>query len=177
MTDAAASESGSVFRLIYRSHSLIASDQRRSELGAIFNSARRNNKRLGVTGALVISEQSFVQALEGDESVVRDLYASITQDARHDNVSLLEAEVVEGRTFGRWAMAQVGTDGGSDIRLMSHAQKGVIVSTPGADRSVTPSRRACSLPCAVRSPRRRSTSEEASARAARAVETSPSSAG
>ena len=85
MTDAAASESGSVFRLIYRSHSLIASDQRRSELGAIFNSARRNNKRLGVTGALVISNTSFVQALEGDESIVRDLYASITQDARHDN--------------------------------------------------------------------------------------------
>ena len=133
----AAGESESVFRLIYHSQSLIASDQRRSELGKIFTTARRNNKRLGVTGALMVSGDSFVQTLEGDEAVVRDLYAAITQDARHDSVSLLEEQVVDGRTFGRWAMAKVGTDGASDIRLLSNASKGVIVAVPGTDPSVT----------------------------------------
>lgn len=136
-TDAATTDSGSVFRLIYRSHSLVASDQRRSELGEIFTTARRNNKRLGVTGALIVSGDAFVQALEGDESVVRELYATISQDARHDDLSILEEQDVDGRTFGRWAMAKVATDGGSDIRLVSNASKGVIVATPGADPSVT----------------------------------------
>ena len=123
------------FRLMYRSHSLIAADKRKTSLGSIFTTARRNNRQLG---ALVISDDHFVQALEGDESVVRDLYARIGQDSRHEDVTLLEAEVVDGRVFGRWAMAKVATDGGSDIRLMSNASKGVIVATPGADPSVTP---------------------------------------
>ena len=138
MTDTVASESGPVFRLIYRSHSLIAPEQLKSELGEIFTTARRNNKRLDVTGALVISGDSFAQALEGDESVVRDLYATISQDARHDNLSVLEEQDIDGRTFGRWAMAKVATDGGADIRLLSNAKKGVIVDTAGADPSVTP---------------------------------------
>ena len=138
MIDADASEPTAIFRLIYRSHSLIAADQRKSELGAIFTTARRNNKRLGVTGALVISDESFVQALEGDESVVRDLYASISQDARHESITVLEEQVVDGRTFGRWAMAKVAADDGPDIRLLSNAKKGTIVSAPGADQSITP---------------------------------------
>jgi hypothetical protein len=146
MTDlpgGAATESQSIFRLIYRSHSLIASDESKNVLGEIFTTARHNNKRLGVTGALVVSEDVFVQALEGDEPVVRDLYATISKDPRHDDVRVLEEQVVEGRTFGRWAMAKVATDGGADIRLMSNASKGVIVAAArGADPTATPEQEA-----------------------------------
>lgn len=126
--DGATNEPQSVFRLMYSSHSLIGSDQRTTELGEIFTTARRNNKRLGVTGALVVSGDSFVQTLEGDEQVVRELYATISQDARHDEVKTLEEQVVETRAFGRWAMAKVADDGGSDIPLLSNASKGVIVA-------------------------------------------------
>ncbi len=132
-----AGASGSVFPLIYASHSLVAADQRRTELGEIFTTARRKNRRLGVTGALVISGDAFAQVLEGEESVVRELYATITQDARHDRLEVLEEQHVDGRTFGRWAMAKVAEDGGSDIRLLSNAQKRVIVAAPG-DPTVTP---------------------------------------
>jgi len=68
-----ADDSGPVFRLIYSSHSRIAPDHTTTELGEIFTVARRKNKALGVTGALVITEDSFAQTLEGDETVVRDL--------------------------------------------------------------------------------------------------------
>lgn len=122
-----------VFRLIYRSQSLIAADERKTVLGGIFTTARRNNRRLGVTGALVISGDSFVQALEGDETVVRDLYATIGHDARHEELTILEEQPVGDRTFGRWAMAKVAQDGGADIRLLSNAKKGVIVDAPGRD--------------------------------------------
>ncbi len=137
-SEAAAAESGSIFRLIYGSRSLIASEQRRTELADIFTTARRKNRRLGVTGALVISGDAFAQVLEGEESVVRELYATIDRDARHEDLVVLEEQLVAGRVFGRWAMAKVAEDGGADIRLLSHAKKGVIVAAPGEDPSVTP---------------------------------------
>ena len=115
--------------------------RRKSELGAIFTTARTNNKRLGVTGALVITEDAFAQTLEGDEGVIRELYESICGDPRHDRVTLLEEETVDDRTFGRWAMARVSEDGGPDIRLLSNATKGSIVAA-SPDAHVTPEQEA-----------------------------------
>lgn len=141
-SNGAAGASQPTFRLIYRSHSLVPGDQTREVLGEIFTTARRNNKRLGVTGALVISDDTFVQALEGDEAVVRDLYATICNDPRHDELTVLEEQLVEGRIFGRWAMARVADNGGADIRLMSNAAKGVIVAARVSDPTVTPEQEA-----------------------------------
>jgi hypothetical protein len=124
------------FRLIYRSHNRIPSDRRKSELGAIFSAARSTNKRLGVTGALLTSGDWFVQALEGDEAVVRDLYARIGKDARHERVVEIESGEVDGRVFSRWAMARVSADGEHDIPLLANAAKGGI--TPAAPRPTTP---------------------------------------
>lgn len=126
-----------VFRLIYSSHSCIAAEDSKSELGAIFTTARTNNKRLGVTGALVITEDAFAQTLEGDERVVRELYDGICHDPRHERVTLLAEETVDDRTFGRWAMARVSEDGGPDIRLLSNAAKGSIVAA-SPDAHITP---------------------------------------
>lgn len=142
MQDTTASESQPVFRLIYRSHSVIAEEDRATGLGEIFTTARRKNKRSGVTGALMISGDSFVQTLEGEEAVVRELYATISQDPRHDGLSILQELDVEARTFGRWAMAKVADGDGPDIRLLSNAEKGVIVAAPGRDPSVTPEQKA-----------------------------------
>ena len=139
---AAADDAQPTFRLIYRSRSLIGADERRAELGDIFTTARRKNRGLDVTGALVLSGDSFAQVLEGDEAVVRGLYATIREDPRHEDVAVLDEQTVDGRAFGRWAMARVATDGAADIRLMSNAQRGVIVAVPGADSTVTPDQEA-----------------------------------
>lgn len=140
MTDTKAAEpheSGPAFRLIYRSQSLVAPDERKTSLGEIFTTARRNNKALGITGALIVSGAGFVQALEGDETAVRALYATITEDPRHEGLMIVEEGDVEARVFGRWAMAEVAEDGRPDIRLVSNAAKGVI-TTAGPDPSRTP---------------------------------------
>ena len=126
-----------MFRLIYSSRSRIAPDESTPELGDIFATARRNNKRLDVTGALVVTDDAFAQALEGDEAVVRQLYDAIAQDPRHEAVTILEAETVEDRTFGRWAMAKVAEEGGPDIRLMSNSGRRTIVAA-GPDEHITP---------------------------------------
>ena len=113
----------------------------RTRLGLIALLAARRVKaeklRLGVTGALIISGDAFVQTLEGDEAVVRDLYATIAADERHDQLTVLEESTAE-RAFGRWAMAQVGEDGAADIQLASNSSKGVIAAVARRDLGVTP---------------------------------------
>ena len=99
------------FRLIYRSRDLIPPEGRKKELGSLFGVARFQNKERHVCGALLLSEETFVQVLEGEESVVRDLFAHIEKDSRHDSVTVLESGVVAAPAFSRWAMAKVAEDG------------------------------------------------------------------
>jgi hypothetical protein len=110
-----------VFRLTYRSRDRIPAADRRKELGALFTQARRNNKDRDVTGALLVHGDWFVQVLEGDEDVVRGLYARIERDVRHERVALLDTRTVEHRVFGRWAMARVSDAADEpDIPLIAH---------------------------------------------------------
>lgn len=132
MSESAASD-GPTFRLMYRSHDRIPADRRKVELGALFGSARSNNKRNQITGALLLSDEVFVQTLEGEEAVVRRLFRRIQHDSRHDEVELLEAGDVEGRVFARWAMAKVAGDGEPDIPLIAHVD-GI---SPAAGRRTT----------------------------------------
>lgn len=123
---------GAVFRLVYRSHDRIPEDGRRAELGELFSQARSNNKRSGLTGALLLDRDWFVQTLEGDEAVVRALFARIEDDPRHDAVEVLEAGPVPGRLFARWAMAEVAASGRPDIPLIAHVD-GISPAAPRGD--------------------------------------------
>jgi hypothetical protein len=109
--------SGSLFRLLYRSHSLVPADRRPSALAEIFRVARAENERVGITGALLVTDHWFVQALEGEEAQVRSIFERIRTDDRHDLVTLIEASDVASRAFSRWAMAQVSASGQADIPL------------------------------------------------------------
>lgn len=122
------------FRLVYRSRDRIPLDRRRTGLGEVFAQARSNNKERDITGALLVSDDCFVQTLEGEETAVRALYARICQDPRHEDVELLEAHDVPARVFSRWAMAKIADDGEPDIPLLKN-KAGI---TPAAPRPSTP---------------------------------------
>lgn len=113
-----AEESENVWRLIYTSHNLADPAEQDDELDSILRAARRRNPELGVTGALLASEDWFAQTLEGPEALVRTLYADIERDPRHDRVSLLKSGPVDRRMFGRWSMARVAEDAGPEITLV-----------------------------------------------------------
>ena len=123
-----------VFQLIYRSTSRIDPDRRKQELGTLFSTARSRNKQRRITGALLCTDDSFVQLLEGDEAAVRTLFDHISHDPRHDAVSVVASGLVADRVFSRWAMAEVADDGSSDIPLIAH-QDGI---SPAAGRRTTP---------------------------------------
>jgi Sensors of blue-light using FAD len=127
-------DSGGIFRLIYRSRNRILYGQRTAELGSLFSTARAKNKRLNITGALLISGDWFAQTLEGAEDTVRELFATIERDERHEHVSLLEAHTVPERVFARWAMARVSADGEPDIPLIANT-RGIV---PATGRGTTP---------------------------------------
>jgi hypothetical protein len=134
MTSAAPDDATATFRLMYRSHSLIPDDSRKVELGSLFSQARSNNKKRGITGALLMYGDWFVQVLEGDETAVSDVFSRIREDPRHDTVSVLETGIVDARVFSRWAMARVDADDKPDVPLIAH-EDGI---SPAAGRPTTP---------------------------------------
>lgn len=135
MTEAEPGPSTSpVFRLVYRSRSAIPAEERRAGLADVFDVARSNNRRSGVTGALLVTDHYFVQTLEGDEERVRALYDRIAADPRHTDVTVVSESVPGVRVFSKWAMARVSADGSGDIPL--HTSEGRI--SPAAPSPVTP---------------------------------------
>ena len=124
---------GVVYRLIYRSRSVIPEQDRRAELGRLFTAARSHNKQLGITGALLLLGDCFVQTLEGVEAEVQALLGRIRADARHDSLELLETGLVDGRVFGRWSMAKVADEQDQpDLPLIAHV-KGISPAAPRGD--------------------------------------------
>ena len=133
--DQAAEDAAGVFRLMYCSHDRIPEERRKVEHGSLFTEARGNNKAKGITGALLLSRDWFVQTLEGDETAVRALYAVIEGDPRHDSVSLLETGTVPSRAFPRWSMDRVSDAADDpDTYLIAHTD-GI---SPATSRGSTP---------------------------------------
>jgi hypothetical protein len=91
-----------MFRLIYVSTARELMDK--DALLGILAKAREKNARLGITGMLLYKDGNFLQLLEGEESLVRDVYATIARDTRHfDSMIMMEEEVSE-RVFADWKM-------------------------------------------------------------------------
>lgn len=70
----------------------------------LLTQARRKNENLGITGMLLYREGAFMQVLEGEETVVRELYSTINQDRRHHGLITLDEGRLTERVFGEWSM-------------------------------------------------------------------------
>ena len=76
-----------------------------SELGAILDVARENNRRREVTGLLLYHDMQFFQVLEGRHPQVDQTFARIKMDRRHNGCLVIESRAAEARLFDGWAMA------------------------------------------------------------------------
>ena len=74
------------------------------ELSAILSASNRNNRRAGLTGALVFDDMWFLQILEGERRNVWETFNRISEDERHSRVLLVEKRDVSERVFGNWWM-------------------------------------------------------------------------
>lgn len=75
------------------------------ELLAILGKFKRNNDLLGITGMLLYKDGNFIQALEGEEQNVRNLFAKVSRDPRHRGVMTLAEGFRAERQFSGWSMA------------------------------------------------------------------------
>lgn len=74
------------------------------EIASILVSARRNNVRDELTGALVYNGHNFLQLLEGPDEKVEACLAVIRDDPRHSGMIEVRRRTIEARDFGEWAM-------------------------------------------------------------------------
>ena len=88
-------------QLIYRSQP-VGFDT--AMLAGILLSARRNNPRHDITGALICRSDMYLQLIEGPPAAIDSLYARIAADDRHGDVRLLLTDDVDHRMFPDWAM-------------------------------------------------------------------------
>ncbi|MCG6205756.1 BLUF domain-containing protein [Rhodopseudomonas sp. HC1] len=86
-------------------------------LGAILSSARRNNRLLGVTGALVFDRGLFAQFLEGEIRAVELVFENIQRDERHGDTQVLSFGVAAERAFRPWPMAFLGRTDEEHLRF------------------------------------------------------------
>lgn len=75
-----------------------------ADLNGILLTARRNNTRDGISGALVCRHDLYLQYLEGPADAITALYEKIAVDDRHVDVMLRAKGAAEARLFGDWAM-------------------------------------------------------------------------
>lgn len=74
------------------------------QMDEILATSRRNNRRVDVTGCLVVGGRRFLQVLEGPREAVEQTFVRISADPRHFAVVKLNDKPIEARSFARWAM-------------------------------------------------------------------------
>lgn len=92
-----------LYQLVYRSKASTPFSQ--NDLLALLGKARNFNSERNITGILLYGYNHFIQLLEGDDEVVRDLYFNrIYRDPRHHSAKILQESFVPKRLFSQWAM-------------------------------------------------------------------------
>ncbi|WP_440824802.1 BLUF domain-containing protein [Psychrobacter cryohalolentis] len=74
------------------------------EVARILEQAQRNNERNGITGALVINENYFLQVIEGARPVINNLLKKLIEDKRHFSLQIIECREIEERHWNKWSM-------------------------------------------------------------------------
>ncbi len=73
-------------------------------LNGILISARRNNLRDDITGALICRSDIYLQLIEGPEAAIEAAFSRIARDNRHDEVRRCVKAPITQRLFPAWAM-------------------------------------------------------------------------
>ncbi len=101
-----------MLRVIYISHHCgdFAGQEAIWEIDRILEASQTNNRKVGVTGALIFNAGIFGQILEGPAEAVEETFDRIQMDERHDAVTVLEIGQVAEPAFQGWSMGFVGAD-------------------------------------------------------------------
>lgn len=91
-----------LYELLYSSVS--TRNMQVNELLSLLHQARDKNARLGVTGLQLYRQCEFMQAIEGEEKVIRSLWNTIRFDERHFSARVIYEGLLQKRGFANWSM-------------------------------------------------------------------------
>tara|TARA_Y100001954_G_scaffold135267_1_gene144391 strand:- start:2174 stop:2605 length:432 start_codon:yes stop_codon:yes gene_type:complete len=77
---------------------------KQQELDSILRVSRENNPSRYITGLLVFANGVFIQVLEGPRKGVHQLFETICDDTRHEDVAILGEYTGQERIFAKWSM-------------------------------------------------------------------------
>lgn len=92
-----------------------------SQVEDIMNAAVAANAKRSVTGLLCFSSDHFLQLLEGDRTILSELFVKIANDDRHRAVTLLDYREIDGRECPEWSMRYVPIAGALAPNLLRYA--------------------------------------------------------
>ena len=96
-------------RLIYRSVSQ-PTKLDANGLRKMVNNAANNNRRMGINGILTVSNNCFLQVLEGVPKFVNQTFIKIAKDDRHRDIELISYEEIVKSEFSDWSMKLIQLD-------------------------------------------------------------------
>jgi hypothetical protein len=91
-----------LYTLVYVS--VATNPMNEEELHSLLEECRTNNEKHNITGMLLYRDGYFIQALEGEEEIVTELYNNIAADPRHERCLTVYRNRITDRAFGEWAM-------------------------------------------------------------------------
>lgn len=95
-----------------------------SDVIEIVATSQKNNPLHEITGVMFHGNNRFLQFLEGDVSVVKELMRRIAADTRHTNITLLFDEPIAGRGLPDWNMDCFDSDKNLDIDFLQKIRDG-----------------------------------------------------
>lgn len=96
--------------LMYHSRSVLRTDDDDyfSHMALLLTQCLDANVKSGVTGVLALSNDRFLQVIEGSAEAVDATFTRIARDPRHGSVQLLSRKAIAERNLPEWSMAFVG---------------------------------------------------------------------
>lgn len=91
-----------------------------NQLLDILHSSRIHNSALNISGVLLYAEGTFIQLLEGRDTIIDALYKRIQADERHNNIVTLINETIAEKSFGEWLMGFAVTDASKTEKLAGY---------------------------------------------------------
>jgi hypothetical protein len=76
----------------------------------ILHTARENNQKHHLVGALYYGNGCFVQCLEGSKTEIDDLYEKLQLDSRHEHLKVLQLQEITSFGFADWKMKYATID-------------------------------------------------------------------
>jgi len=84
--------------------------------------AREKNRRLAITGVLLLIQGKFIQYIEGYEQDIDRVYESIKVDTRHNDLLLLDSGYIENRQYTNWSMAYKKVENNEIKNLLGYSE-------------------------------------------------------